>query len=148
MNTFGSHYRARTAPISSSSSDETPALPLHLASRLQIQPQSHSQQYLAVPTWQPNSKRGFITTIATLRLLNGSEPGRPPSRGSSWGLFRCLARRRVLWRQTRPSTLRISDQGRLGTSSIWIWIVTVVGIKKSECDPHMPFRSCSQLLSY
>jgi hypothetical protein len=56
MNTFGSHYRARTAPISSSSSDETPALPLHLASRLQIQPQSHSQQYLAVPTWQPNSE--------------------------------------------------------------------------------------------
>jgi hypothetical protein len=57
MSPFGSHHRARTAPSSTSSlSDETPAPPLRLASHLSIQPQPHSQQHLAVPTWQPDSQ--------------------------------------------------------------------------------------------
>jgi hypothetical protein len=64
MDPFGSHHRARTAPSSSSSStDETPALPLRLASHLQIQPQSRSGQHLTVPTWHPNLQYNIPTSV-------------------------------------------------------------------------------------
>jgi hypothetical protein len=79
MNQFGSHHRARTAPSSSSSSsDETPAPPLRLASHLPIQPQIHSRQYLAVPTWQPNSEARVHhynqNTLPAKRLRTRSTP--------------------------------------------------------------------------